>query len=149
MRRRSASRTCWCRTIWRELQSATRGLVGAEPRSEAFKALPQWEPVSKHEFWAYRQYHRSRPANRGAAGLAGIPRDADALALFVDVDRRAADLQLFGPVGSNTLTLRRDLPPLENRRSGVWQADIPLSEDDETVQRLLTLMGMFGFGITL
>jgi hypothetical protein len=136
-----------------ELQSVAKWLDRSSTTPPVLEHIRQWDLISQHPLWAYRRYEWSRPANRIAAGLVGIPRDSEALMLFLDPGSAACILRLVevgeGQDTAGGISLMRDLPSFNSLGAGIWQSMIPLAGDEQTLRRLLRIMQMFGFGLFL
>jgi hypothetical protein len=136
-----------------ELQSVVKRLDPSLTAPPNLQHIPQWEMISQHPLWAYRRYQWSRRADMLAAGLAGIPPESEALILFLDQGRAACVLQLVGvPAASDgrgNITLRGELSAFESLGAGTWQSAAPLSGDEQSLQRLLAILAMLGFGLYL
>jgi len=136
-----------------ELQSVSLRLKRPAGESQTLRSLRGWQSINRGEFWAYRRYRRSQAADQVAAGMVGIPQDAEALVFSVDLEKRVAVLRLLGPAGSEagrkSITINSAMPALDPRELGAWEARIAMFGDEQTVKRLFVVMGMFGFGVYL
>jgi hypothetical protein len=124
---------------------------------ESKSALPsvrEWQYLSPHPFWGYRRYRDgSENENKVAAGLTEISPAAKALLFTVDLNKNTGQLRLqTSPSDGRTvsnLSAKMSLPPWMQVGSGLWETDIVLRDDEITLERLFSVMGLFGFGIYL
>jgi hypothetical protein len=106
--------------------------------------------VRSKEYWGYRRYQHDNITDRAAAGMSDITNDAHALIYFVDVNKRVSLLRLLVSADdaqtATRLNARRVLPPLRQLNPQSWETTIPLAGDDATRERIMEVMGLFGFG---
>jgi len=112
--------------------------------------IREWETISHHELWGYRNYHYSQPDNREAAGLSQIMPDAQALAFFADPSHRVGVLRLYSAAADTAykINAKHLLPSLEQVSTGLWEANVSLS-GGQTLEQVANVMGLFGFAIYL
>jgi len=110
--------------------------------------------VSGHNVWAFRHYRHVGDGNRDAAGMSDVPPGAEALLYFIDEAKMSSTLMLIGTSSDTSASIHlgrgtSSLPPLKPflERKGCWETSFPLSGDSESNDRMLTVMGFFGFGI--
>jgi hypothetical protein len=110
-----------------------------------------WESISQHDLWGYRRYRHNEVHNKVAAGTTEVTSTATSLSFFADPDKKTVVLRLFASDGSTAekLNARKALPLLKPVGKGSWEATIPLSGDEASVERLFVAMGLFGFGVYL
>lgn len=112
-----------------------------------------WESISQHDLWGYRRYRHNEVHNKVAAGMTDVTSTATSLSFFADADKKTVVLRLFASDGSTAEKInahaRMPLPLLKPVGKGSWEATIPVSGDDASVERVLDVMGLFGFGIYL
>ena len=108
------------------------------------------ENIVERKFWTYRRYGDARLRSQPSIfnGLKGVADDAEALTLYVDLDRNIGVLDLIS-ADSNDSTARqfRDVlsmpepKPIGNRE---WEITFPISDDDpqETSWKVLWLFGL-------
>jgi hypothetical protein len=111
-----------------------------------------WESISQHDLWGYRRY-RHNEVNKVAAGTTEVTSTATSLSFFADPDKKTVVLRLFASDGSTAEKLNAHaglpLPLLKSVGEGFWEATIPLSGDEASVERVFVAMGLFGFGVYL
>ena len=110
-----------------------------------------WESISQHDLWGYRRYRHNEVHDKEAAGTTFVTSTATALSFFADADKKTVVLRLFASDGSTAekINARKELPLLKSVGEGSWEATIPLSGDEASVERVLIAMWLFGFGIYL
>jgi hypothetical protein len=110
--------------------------------------IREWESISHHEVWGYRRY-RHDEENKAAAGTSEVLPDAQALVFFLDLKQRAGVVRLFSPTTGTAEKIdgTRMLPPFKDAGTGTWETTIPLSGDAASGERMVRVMGLFGFGV--
>jgi hypothetical protein len=129
-------------------------LASTAPVIDQLSVLPDSAAFVQHGLWGSRRYERSAPAvNQEAAGTTEIADDARSLAFAFDTSENAGVLTLLttnnGQRTANNLNALSRLPRLNERRPGLWEAEIPLTGDDLSAERVMVIMGLFGFGLYL
>ena len=88
--------------------------------------------------------------------MSDVTPSAEALIFFADPMRKTGVLRLFGADDSATERLnaamskaKAALPRLKPSGEGAWEAMIPFAGDQETVERMFDVMGLFGFAVYL
>lgn len=114
----------------------------------------EWRDLSLHPLWAWRKYRPDIPnSNRAAAGLTDIAPPARALTFAVQPEKSVAWLRLdTSPADGQTVSnlgAKTSLGPWVSLGGGLWETKISLRGDEATVERLLSVMGLFGFGLYL
>jgi hypothetical protein len=126
--------------------------------AEAPRGLRDWEFVRHHEVWAYRAYRFGGVRDVSAAGLRDITEAAEALAFWIDPDRRSGSLRLYTSPGDSTAAMRLNakmrkpgalLPPLEPAGRDEWEAPISLADGKRSFEELFEVRGLFGFATYL
>jgi hypothetical protein len=110
-----------------------------------------WESISQHDLWGYRRYRHNEVHDKEAAGTTVVTSTAKSLSFFADADKKTVVLRLFASDGSTAekMNARKALPLLKSVGEGSWEATIPLSDDEASVERVLIAMWLFGFGVYL
>jgi hypothetical protein len=114
-------------------------------------SIRDWEAISQHEVWGYRNYyHNEAENNKEAAGTSEIMSDAQALAFFVDLKQQVGVLRLYSSAADtpHKINAKHMLPSLDEVNTGLWEAKVSLS-GDQTLQPMVNVMGLFGFAIYL
>lgn len=110
--------------------------------------IREWESISQHEVWGYRLYQHNEE-NKAAAGTSEVMPDAQALVFFLDLKQKVGVVRLFSPTAGTAEKLdgTRMLPPFKAAGTGTWETTIPLSGDAASGERMVGVMGLFGFGV--
>lgn len=112
-----------------------------------------WESISQHDLWGYRRYRHNEVHDKGAAGMLEVTSTATSLSFFADADKKTVVLRLYASDGSTAEKLNAHagmpLPLLTPVGKGSWEATLPLSGDEASLERLFVAMGLFGFGVYL
>lgn len=137
-----------------ELQIVAKRLTSSDDDARILTEVRQWETVSKQKFWGYRRYRHSGIVDRVAAGMEDVTPSAEALIVLIDVKKRICTLRLLlsPPVAERTpakMNERGNLPPFRPGGPGIWQTTIPLAGDEDTLERMFVIMGLFGFAVYL
>jgi hypothetical protein len=113
--------------------------------------ISDWKTLSGHDLWGHRRYRQNEVHDKNAAGTTDVTPTATSLLFFVDADKKAAALRLFASDGSTAekMNASRKLPLLRPVGTNSWEANISLSDDEVSVERVLSAMWLFGFGIYL
>jgi hypothetical protein len=133
-----------------DLQVTAKGLISSENPGRILAGIPDWELVRQHKVWGYRRYRYSGVVDREAAGMSFIPPGVEALIFFVDFEKKVGVIRLLSSdISEDTaakISAGAKLPPLKPQGAGVWEARIPLAGDEESSDRLIQAMELFGFG---
>jgi hypothetical protein len=138
-----------------ELGALTERLSSPDRDSQepSRSGIRDWASVSQHDVWGYRRYRHTGIANRDAAGMTNVTPGAEALIFFLFPPKKAAVLELVNsPTDQRTasnMNAAARLPPLRSTSSGVWETTIQLSGNQETSERMVAMMWLFGFGLYL
>jgi len=136
-----------------ELHALALELHVAKAEKTELNRIPGWGSLSELEVWGYRRYRHTSVPNPVAAGMAEVTPGNEALIFSVDVGKRAASLRLLGAAGDNHTPQKWNavalLPRFHMIGPGIWEANIPLSGDDRTMENLFGVMVLLGFGIYL
>lgn len=130
-----------------ELRIVADGLTAQENTH----ALPiGWSFVDGRIFWGYRKYRHESISEPQAAGTSTIPPTAQVLLLSVDFNTKAATLRLTDPssdeAAMTAITDPMNLPRFARQDQKDWQARVPLAGDQTSLERLASIMALFGFG---
>lgn len=138
-----------------ELQTVANRLTSSD-EDTGITHIPEWELLSQHDYWGYRQYRHGDAVDREAAGLSDVTPSAKALMFLVDFQKKEGVLRLLASDKSTADKLnsamrnsRVTLPPLEASNVGAWETVIPLADNERTIERMFIVMGFFGFGVYL
>jgi len=127
--------------------------VSSRSNDQTLVHLRDWNLVRDQQYWGYRRYGHQVITNRVAAGLSEIANDAQALIYLVDVKAKISTVRLLttanGARTAGNLNARAALPPFRPIRADVWETTIPLAGDESTQERIMEVMGLFGFGLYL
>jgi hypothetical protein len=124
--------------------------VSSQTGDRTLMHLRDWNSVRDQQYWGYRHYRHEEGTNRVAAGLTETANDAQALIYLVDAKTRVSVLRLLTTANDSrtaaNLNARAALPPFKPLQAGVWETTIPLAGDESTQERIIEVMGLFGFG---
>jgi hypothetical protein len=111
------------------------------------------ERVMQAPLWAYRRYDRTTSPGLDSAGAAEIAQDAKALSLVVGQSLAEVTLTATTVSDAGTTAERLNatgkLPTLRRERPGTWTTVIRFSGDEQSLERALVLLYLFGFGISV
>lgn len=110
-----------------------------------------WDNFSAHQYWAYRLLRRDGNSDGEASALTRLDADVTAISFAADIDKRQAVLRVQSS-DSEMKTLPKVLPESELMRfhvhgPGVWEANIPLTQDHPGSEAMAGLFYSFGMGI--
>jgi len=135
------------------LHALALGLHAAKADRTELNRIRGWGSLSELKVWGYRRYRHTGVADPDAAGMVDVTPGNEALIFSVDVGKRAASLRLLGAAGDNHTPQKWNavalLPRFHMIGPGIWEANIPLSGDDRTMENLFGVMVLMGFGIYL
>lgn len=139
-----------------QLERVAQRLRSLENNPRDASQLPGFANVPRHEYWGYRRYRPTDPAHQIPAGMNDVTPSARALTFVVDPEQKAGALRLYASdastaekVNATTAATNSALPLLGPSDPGVWQANISLVEDQRFLDRIVAVMGLFGFGLYL
>jgi hypothetical protein len=113
--------------------------------------LREWEEVGQHKFWGYRRYRHDRVVDKFAAGMTKVTPAMAELIVYAD-DGTTGILQLYCSTSddSTSKSAATMMPLLMPRGSGIWQASVPLTDEEkESMKSLIPMTWLFGFGIVV
>lgn len=133
------------RVMAKKLASSASGTPPALATS-----IRDWETISQHEVWGYRNYYHNAAGSKEAAGTSQIMPDAQALAFFLDLQQQIGVLRLYSSAGdtAHKINAKHMLPSLDEVNTGLWEAKVSLS-GDQALEPMVNVMGLFGFAIYL
>jgi hypothetical protein len=134
-----------------DLQATAKAITSSENPNKVLAGIRDWEQVSQHKVWGYRCYRHSGVVDREAAGMSSVTPGTKALIFLVDFGNKACVIRLFSS-DTNADTAARissvyKLPSMKPQAAGVWETRFPLAGDEESWDRLVTVMDLFGFGV--
>lgn len=127
---------------------AVSAKLSSSSSSPILKDVREWAKFSQHEIWGYRTYQHASETDV-ASGSNLVP-GARALEFFVDMKQKQGVLRLFSSASdaASKLNDTHTLPPLKQAGAGTWETSVDLSaETGPTMEQILTVMGLFGFGV--
>lgn len=136
-----------------DFQQAVEGLTSTESLTPAAIGVLGWKTFGTHEYWAYRLFGRNgNIGSEAVSGLGSVTQDVIALAFFADLDKRESFIQVFSSDTTMKTEPKAFLPKSESDRlqplgHGVWQARIPVSEDEVRNDSLFRVFYLLGFGL--
>jgi len=134
-----------------DLRATAEQLNSGRAPHEILVALRGFGLLSNQETWGYRRYRPQGKEDKVAAGTVPITRGAEALTFFVDSQRKICVVTLYSsPKDEGTaFNISSDIymPRMKPIGSGVWEVTFPLAGDEDSFERLLYVMGLFGFGV--
>jgi hypothetical protein len=132
------------RTITAELASNNHIVVGVP------NEIYDWDSLSQYDLWGYRHY-RHKDLDKNAAGTSDVTATATALLFVVDANKKSAVLRLLASDGTTAEKMNASgkLPKLKPSDASSWQTTISLANNQGTVEQVLALMWLFGFGVYL
>jgi hypothetical protein len=141
-----------------DFQELANALISADTSKPPSISASGWNTFSAYHYWAYRLIRRSGVVSSDGDAIdpdviRGLRPDVNALAFFVDVDKRESFIQVFSS-DTSMKTVPKILPNSELSRlqpqgAGIWQATIPLSKDEAGFAALIKIFYSFGFGVAL
>lgn len=136
-----------------DLQDIAARLAPSNQGSQTLGALREWASVREHQIWGYRRYRFTGVLDPVAAATSEVTPNAEALAFFLDFDKRVAVLRLLCSATDESaaakIDARRVLPSFKPTGPGVWEIVMPLTGNEGSAERLFAVMDLFGFGIYL
>jgi hypothetical protein len=134
------------------LQTIAGGL--ASPNRTALQTpneIPDWQSLSQHDLWGYRHYRHGTVHDKNAAGTIDVTSTATSLLVFIDTGKKNATLDLFASDSGTAekMNAAGKLPQLKPVGTSAWETNISLVDDETSVERVLAVMWLFGFGIYL
>ena len=112
-----------------------------------------WKNLNAHEYWAYRVFRRSGIRDSAAAAISGVTANISALTFFADVDTGSGMIRIFctnGSIGGAPEVLPAfEMAQMQPTGAGIWEAGIPLSNDERTNSTLFQLFYFLGFGVII
>lgn len=122
--------------------------------SAVLSNIRDWDVLKTRSYWGYRRYRHAATAYPEAAGLSDVSEASQALVLFVNDDQSRAVLRLLSSTSNDptaaAINARNALfPALRRDGTNAWEATIPLNGDQDSVERMLAVMWLFGFGTYL
>ena len=137
----------------RDFRQAVEGLTSIESLTPAAIGVLGWKAFGTHEYWAYRMFRRNgNTESEMASGVGSVSQDVVAFAFFADLDKRESFIQVFSSDATMKTEPKAFLPKSESDRlqplgHGIWQARIPLSEDEVKNDSLFRVFYLLGFGL--
>ncbi len=139
-----------------ELQTLAAQLSSSGKDAPTFSDIRDWKLITQHDYWGYRRYRHAEVVDRSAAGMTVVTDNALALSFVVDFGAKAGTLRLYASDGSTaekinaaTAGVEAPWPTLKASAAGAWETTIPLAGDQEDAERMLGVLGLFGFGLYL
>jgi hypothetical protein len=139
-----------------DLRSMSGRLSSRNGGSPTMAKIPEWQEVSRQDYWGYRRYQQTTTADKDAAGMSDVTSAAKDLIFLADFKRKRGLLRLLATDASTADKINAAptdpaiaLPPLKPTTRGVWEAVIPFAGNEQAAGRMFIVMSLFGFGIYL
>lgn len=126
-------------------------LSSANDSAPTLRKIPNWERLSQHDVWGYRRYQQAGIKYKDAAGMTDVTPTAEALSFFVDPEKKVGVLRLLASddTTAKKINSAAKLPSLRPVSQGVWEASIPLLDNEASSEQMLATMWLYGFGLYL
>jgi hypothetical protein len=135
------------------LQTLAENLLSVSNAARAVNEMRDWPSFSQHQVWGYRRYAHAEIHDKAAAGLLDVTTGAQALIFFADIMNKRAVIRLHCDVADEgtpaKINARAILPRLKSGEGPFWTTAFPLNGNEEVQERILFVMGLFGFGAYL
>ena len=133
------------------LQLMVVRLSSTDDGTSTLRKIPNWERLSQHDVWGYRRYQQTGIKYRDAAGMTDVTPTAEALSFFVDLEKKVGLLRLLASddTTAKKINSAAKLPSLKPVSQGVWEASIPLFDNEASSEQMLAIMWLYGFGLYL
>lgn len=135
-----------------ELQKMAHGVSSSDTQRIALEDMPDWESLSKYQFWEYRKYRHFGVIDSVASDMRNVAPDARVIILVVDTRAKSGFLQVSGDSSNAAAKLSEEMkeslqpwPPLKQAGEHTWKTDLSFPGGTESFGRVYTLEGMFGF----
>ena len=136
----------------KELRDVANELVSGNQKLENLTRIHDWGTISQYDVWGYRRYRYSGVISKVAAAMEDVEPGTEAVACFLDSQKKTLTVQLFintvqGERTVERMNTRNNFPPLIQSRKGLWASSILLSGDNKSDEAVLVIVGLFGFRI--
>ena len=124
----------------------------ADDNSRVLARLHEWEEVGQHKFWGYRRFKQGRVPGKSDFTTSRISLTTDALTVYADSREGMGVLRVVSSSPDDktaeNLNAAEYMPRLAPRGPGIWQATIPLTQEDKQGDgdSIFLLCWLFGFG---
>jgi hypothetical protein len=135
-----------------ELQSVADKLTSPKDDSpQTLSTIRDWEFLSRQKLWGYRRYRHAALVFGDASGMREVTPSAEALVFYFDSKKQSCALRVLASDGSTADKINSwgVFPPLQTSTAGTWETTIPLSNNEQTSDRVFYVFGLFGFGVFL
>jgi hypothetical protein len=108
--------------------------------------VPGADVVGKYRLWGFRRARRDAAVDRDLQ----LPAAVESLLLLVDVNAKKGVVRMESVAPEQTPPLlSADLPPFTRTGPKVWEAVVPLTGDEKSLDRTFVVVGLLGFAVFL
>jgi hypothetical protein len=133
-----------------EMRALGSHLLAGGKSFRAIKRVRDWSTFSQHEVWGYRLFRHEAGADLVASAAVLVTPGAEAVAFFFKSDERLCVLRLVNSQEDESTARKLNewgaLPRLERVGQRVWQSSFSLAGAEENLDRIMSVMSLFGFG---